>query len=199
VARRRPGKPRPEAAGILSLFRCGIGRAILLLLLLVQPARAEQLALVPPGSQVAIRVYGLGLIPMDGRFSRFHGWMRYDPARPNACQVILEIEAASLEMSERVVRDTIIGPEFMDVMQFPRLAFHGACQGDAIAGDLLLHGQTHPFSLDREETRSNGTPEGTMVASGRLHRADWGMTARRFTAGSTIRIRVEIPMNGPPT
>jgi polyisoprenoid-binding protein YceI len=187
VARRRPGKPRPEAAGILSLFRCGIGRAILLLLLLVQPARAEQLALVPPGSQVGIRVYGLG--------SRFHGSMRYDPARPNACQVILEIEAASLEMSERAVRDTIIGPEFMDVMQFPRLAFHGACQGDAIAGDLLLHGQTHPFSLDREETRSNGTPEGTMVASGRLHRADWGMTARRFTAGSTIRIRVEIPMN----
>jgi polyisoprenoid-binding protein YceI len=175
------------------MFECRIGRVILLLLLLVTPGRAEQLAVRPPGSQVAIRVYGLGLIPMDGRFSRFQGWIRYDPANPKACQVILEIEAASLEMSQRLVRDTIIGPEFMDAMQFPKLAFHGACQGDAIAGDLLLHGQTHPFSLDREEMRADGT----LVASGRLHRADWGMTARRFTTGSTIRIRVEIPMNGP--
>jgi len=156
------------------------------------PAWAEQRPVLPPGSQIAIRVYGLGLLSMDGSFSRFHGWMRHDPATPNACQVILEIDPASLEVSHGTIRDTIVGPEFLDVRQFPRMAFRGACQGDVIAGDLLLHGQTHPFSLDREETRANGT----LVVSGHLHRADWGITARRFTIGSTIRIRVEIPMNG---
>jgi hypothetical protein len=38
-------------------------------------------------------------------------------------------------------------------------------------------------------------------ATGRLQRARWGMTARRFTAGSTIRIRVAIPnpVRGPRT
>jgi len=166
-------------------------RVILLLSLMIPPAWAERLPEVPPGSKIAIRVYGLGLFPMDGSFSRLHGWMRYDLANPDACQVILEIKPASLEMSRSIVQDTIIGPEFLDARQFPRMAFRGACQGNVIAGDLLLHGQTHPFSLDREETGSNET----LVASGRLHRADWGITARRFTVGLTIRIRVEIPMN----
>jgi hypothetical protein len=51
----------------------------------------------------------------------------------------------------------------------------------------MLHGQTHPFILDLERTAR------TITATGRLERARWGMTARRFTAGSTIRIRVEFP------
>jgi polyisoprenoid-binding protein YceI len=168
---------------------------LLLLLLAVVPARAEQLAVRPPGSRVEIRAYGLGMIPLDGKFSRFQGWMRYDQGNPKACQVVLEIDAASLEMSQETIREAITGPEFMDVARFPILAFHGACEGDAITGILLLHGESHPFSLDREPTRSSGS----FVVGGRLRRADWGMTARRFTAGSTIRIRVEIPhpANGP--
>jgi polyisoprenoid-binding protein YceI len=160
-------------------------RVILLVSLMIAPAWAERLPVLPPGSGIAIRVYGLGLLSMDGSFSRFHGWMSYDPANPDACQ-------ASLEMSHGIVRDTIIGPEFLDARRFPTMVFRGACQGDVIVGDLLLHGQTRPFSLDREETRANGT----LVASGRLHRADWGITARRFSVGQTIRIRLEIPMNG---
>lgn len=166
--------------------------AILLLPLLLAPARAQQAVPLPPGSRITIRVYALGLIPMDGRFDRFHGWLRYDPANPKACQVSVEIEAASLQTSLSIARDTALGPQFMDVAQFPEMAFQGACQGDAVDGDLLLHGQTHPFSLTREPSRAGGT----LVASGRLRRADWGITARRFTVGSTIRIRVEIPMNG---
>ncbi|MDR3529037.1 MAG: YceI family protein [Rhodopila sp.] len=168
---------------------------LLLLVFLAGPALAEQINLLPPGSQVELRAYGLGLIPLDGKFTRFHGWMRYDPANPDACQVVLEIEAASLVMSEEAIRDEIIGPEFMDVSRFPDLTFHGNCQGDAVAGSLLLHGQTLPFSLDL--TRSALT----ITATGHLRRADWGITARPFTAGPTIRIRVEIPNpgNGPHT
>jgi polyisoprenoid-binding protein YceI len=162
---------------------------LLLLLMAAAPAHAEQLAVRPPGSRVEIRAYGLGMIPLDGKFNRFQGWMRYDQGNPKACQVFLEIDAASLEMSTEAIREAITGPEFMDVARYPILTFNGACEGDAVTGSLLLHGQSHPFSLDREATRS---PE-SFIASGRLRRADWGMTARRFTAGSTIRIRVEIP------
>jgi len=166
---------------------------MLLLLIAALPARAEPLPLLPPTSRVELRAYGLGLIPFDGQFTRFHGWMRADPANPNACQIVLEIEASSLAMSETTVRDGITGPEFMDVAQFPDLAFHGACEGDQVTGSLLLHGQTHPFTLDFESSRSAGT----LLLSGKLHRADWGMTARRFTAGSTVRIRVAFPNPAP--
>jgi polyisoprenoid-binding protein YceI len=161
--------------------------ALFSLLFMTAPAFAEQVNLLPAGSHVEFRAYGLGLLPFDGKFARYHGVLRYDPGKPQLCQVMLEIDAASLEMSSTSVRDQVTGPEFMDVARFPDLAFDGACQGDIIAGDLRLHGQTHPFAL--ELTRSGGT----MTATGRLKRAEWGITARPFTAGSTIRIRVELP------
>lgn len=166
---------------------------LLLLLFVTSSASAEQIGLAPPATQVEIRAYGLGLIPFDGKFARFHGWLRYDPAKPDACEVVLEIEAASLTMSDDTVRSVISGPEFMDVERFPNLAFHGACQGDLIDGRLLLHGENHRFSLDLERSPK------TITATGRLRRSEWGMTARRFTAGPTIRIRVEFPnpMTGP--
>jgi polyisoprenoid-binding protein YceI len=170
---------------------------LLLLLTAALPARAAPLALLPPDSRVELRAYGFGLIPFDGRFTRFHGWIRSDAANPDACQVVLEIDAASLTMPQATVRDGITGPEFMDVAQFPDLAFHGACDGAGVTGSLLLHGQTHPFALGFETSRRAGS----LVLSGKLKRAEWGMTARPFTAGSTVRIRVAFPnpANGPHT
>ena len=73
------------------------------------------------------------------------------------------------------------------------MSFDGACQGDTLTGSLRLHGESHPFALDVSRRG------GTLTAVGRLQRAAWGITARPFTAGSTIRIRVELPdpANGP--
>jgi len=91
------------------------------------PAGADQARLLPSGSQVTLRTYGLGLLPFDGHFTRFHGWMRYEPSQPTACQVILEIEASSLAMENNAIQQRITGPESMDVAHFPDLAFHGDC------------------------------------------------------------------------
>jgi polyisoprenoid-binding protein YceI len=159
--------------------------------LLASSSQAQQIVLSPPSSRVELRIYGMGLLPFDGNFARFHGLMRYDAANPNKCQVVLEIEPASLAMSNDSLRELIVGPDFIDVAQFPQLAFHGGCEGDTVAGDLTLHGQTHPFTLDLERSTHG------MVATGRLRRAEWGLTARPLMGGSTIRIRVEIP-NPPP-
>jgi polyisoprenoid-binding protein YceI len=160
---------------------------LLCLLLIAIPAGADQASLLPPGSAVELRSYGLGLLPLDGKFTHFHGWIRYDPSNPSACQVVLEIEAGSLAMSSDAIRDRMTGPEMMDVTQFPDMAFHGACQGEAVAGALTMHGQTHPFALDFVRSA------GTIVATGRLRRADWGITGSPLLGGSTVRIRVTMP------
>jgi len=151
------------------------------------PARADQTNLTPPVSAVELRSYGFGLLPLDGKFTRFHGWLRYEPSNPGACQVVLEIEAGSLTMANETVRETITGPEMMDVARFPDLSFHGACQGDSVAGTLTMHGQTHPFSLDIERSA------GTIEATGRLRRAEWGVSGNPVLGGSTVRIRVITP------
>jgi polyisoprenoid-binding protein YceI len=160
---------------------------LLPLLLVAGTAWSEQISLRPPGTAVELRTYGFGLIPFDGNFTRFHGLMRYDPANPDACQVMLEIEADSLAMDNGTIRDRIMGPDMMDVAQFPALAFHGTCGGRTVAGELTMHGQTHPVTMDY--TRSAGT----VIATGHLRRADWGITGSPLIGGSIIRIRVVLP------
>jgi polyisoprenoid-binding protein YceI len=161
--------------------------ALLPLVLLAGPARSNQASLLPADSAVELRSYGFGLIPLDGKFTRFHGWIRYDPSHPDACEVLLEIEAASLAMSSETIRDRITGPAMMDVARFPALAFHGACQGETVAGELTLHGETHPLIM--EYTRSAGT----VTATGHVRRADWGITGSPLIGGPMIRIRVVLP------
>ncbi len=166
-------------------------RFVILLLLLVVPAQAEQTGLSPPTSRVELRTFGLGFFPLDGKFTRFHGWMRYEPLNSTVCQVMLGVEASSLVMGSDLVQARITGPDFMDAARFPGLTFNGGCQGDTIAGNLTLHGETHPFVLDVERSVRG------IVATGHLKRAEWGIIGHPLMGGSTIRIRVEFP-NPPP-
>ena len=160
---------------------------LLPLLLVAGTAWSAQVSLRPPHAAVELRTYGFGLIAFDGSFTRFDGWMRYNPADINSCEVMLGIEAASLAMSSDSVRDLITGPEMMDAARFPDLAFHGTCQGRAVVGDLTMHGETHPVSLDYIRSA------GTIIATGRLRRADWGITGSPLVGGSIIRVRVVLP------
>jgi polyisoprenoid-binding protein YceI len=164
---------------------------LLLLLLLLPPtppagAAARTHALTPANAVVAIRTYGMGLLPLDGNFTRFDGKLTYDAGDRRDCRVSLQVDVASLAMTNSAIRDTILGPEFMDAAQFPTLRFTGACQDDGIAGELLMHGVTRPFALSLEHDPTR------LTAEGRLRRADWGMTARPLVGGSTVRITVSV-------
>jgi polyisoprenoid-binding protein YceI len=168
-----------------------------LFLLLAIPVAAavaapQRVELGPATSEVDIRAYGLGLLPLDGQFAHFHGWFNYDPADHSVCRVDLTVEVASLAMSDTATRDTVIGPDFMDAAQFPSLAFTGACQPPGIGGSLGLHGVTRPFSLSLRWGPNR------VVAEGQLRRADWGMTAMPILAGQTVRIMVSAPLTGSP-
>ena len=99
-----------------------------------------QVALAPPETEVAIRAYGMGLMPLDGTFARFHGSLTYDPAEHAACRVDLTVEVASLAMGNTAIRDNMVGPDFMDALRFPTLSYAGTCRAMGLDGMLALHG-----------------------------------------------------------
>jgi len=152
-------------------------------------AAPHRVALAPPGTVVAIRAYGLGMLPLDGTFTRFQGSLTYDPEDHFTCQVDLTVEVASLDMTDTSVRETMVGPEFMDAARFSTLAFSGSCRPAGISGMLGLHGITRPFQL------SLAWSPNRVLAEGRLLRADWGMTAMPMVAGRTVRIQVSVPLD----
>jgi len=157
---------------------------LLPLLLLATPARADRISLSPPGSEVGIRFYSLGLLPLDGNYTRFQGWLIYDPTDRTRCQVELSAEADSLALANASLRSEVVGPEFMDAARFPTVKFTGICQGRGLQGALTMRGITHAFRLALDWTR------GSVTATGRMHRADWGMTTHPLLGGGTARIRI---------
>jgi polyisoprenoid-binding protein YceI len=154
-------------------------------------AAARRIALAPPQAEVTFRAYGLGLVPLDGRFARFSGWLTYDPDDHGNCHVDLSADVASLAMEDASVRETVVGPDFMDAPRFPTLVYAGSCQQQGLDGMLGLHGVTRPFAL------SLTWSPGRVVAEGQLRRAEWGMTAMPFVAGRTVRIVVSVPLAEP--
>ena len=166
--------------------------AVLALLLVSLPSHAQtglrRIAIAPASSEVDFRAYQLGLVPLDGHFGAFSGWLSYDPDNHGHCEVRLVVDAASLAVPEAAMRGVVAGPDFLDVARYPSLAYSGTCSGDEVTGTLTMHGVTGGFPL-----LLTWSPDG-VSAEGRLVRADWGMTALPLLAGRTIRIRVTISL-----
>jgi polyisoprenoid-binding protein YceI len=154
-------------------------------------AAPRRIALAPPASEVDFRAYGLGLLPIDARFTRFTGTLAYDPDDHATCHVELTVDATSLLAQDASLHDTIVGPDFMDAAHFPSLDYAGNCQADGLAGTLGMHGIIRPFALSLAWSRDQ------VMAEGSLLRADWGMTAMPILGGRTVRIRVTVPLTGP--
>lgn len=163
---------------------------LLLILFLPLPALAASLsiALGPGGSTVALRTYGLGLVPIDGHFTRFQGRLDYDPLDHGRCVVTLRIDPASLTMASAAVGETVRGAGFLDTARYKTLAYHGACSTDGMSGKLTMHGVARLFVMAMDWQAASVT------AVGRLQRADWGMTEHRLLGGSTVRITVTVPL-----
>ena len=117
-------------------------------------------------------------------------WLTYDPDDRASCLVELQVPIASMVTQDLAMRDTIVGPDFMDAARFPELNYTGTCGPAGLSGMLAMHGVTKPFALS-----VNWNGDG-VVAEGRLIRAEWGMTAMSFLGGRTVRIRVTVPLAG---
>src|SRR5262249_33588834 len=95
-------------------------------------AAPQRVEISPPASEVALRAYKLGLLPIDGKFTHFDGWLIFDPDDRTSCRVELRVEVASLRTEDPAVLPVVIGPDFMDAASFPQLLFAGRCAGREI-------------------------------------------------------------------
>jgi len=146
-------------------------------------AATHTLALQPRSAQVSFRAYGLGIVPIDGQFTRFNGVLVLDPADPAVCQLDVQAEAASLQMPDAGMTQDALGPELLDVDHHPAFSYSGRCGDGQVRGTLLLHGIRRPLLL------TVARDGGRWIATGRMRRAEWGMGARPLLAGPEVRIQ----------
>ena len=166
--------PKPAACALMAL----------LLPLTHSWAAPLRFDMAPGPVQLQFRAYGLGLVPIDGAFTRFQGTLVLDDADPAACTLNLRADSASLRMPQQAMTDDALGPDLLDVTRFPDFRFDGTCAGATLDGTLLLHGVSKPVRMVVAQTAQHWT------ATGVIRRAEWGMGARPLLAGPEVRITI---------
>ncbi|MCA7120289.1 MAG: YceI family protein [Acidibrevibacterium sp.] len=173
--------------------RRGIAFWLLLLawpgFVVVARAAPRTIAVSPDNTDIGFRLYLFGFVPLDGHFTRFVGSLTVDPADSGHCSVTVRVDTASLVMPNKEALKIALGADFLDAVDFPTLAYDGACRAiqgapPRLEGVLVMRGRTGPLAFSLQPGAA------AFVVSAVLHRAAWGMGAHPLLAGDTIRLRV---------
>jgi polyisoprenoid-binding protein YceI len=175
------------------------------------PLGAADMRVDPGRSTLLVRLYKDGPASAFAhdhvvRATRFSGVVQWDPARPGATEVRVEVEAASLVADEPALRRrlslsdmtegtradvqrTMVGARQLDVEHHPRIAFRSTRvepQGEGqllVHGELTLHGQTRPASIPVTMTAlASGAVRGRGTL--RLRQSEYGISPYRFAFGA---------------
>jgi polyisoprenoid-binding protein YceI len=155
----------------------------------------------PARSRVEFRAKHLGLAPVRGGFGAFEGTLELSDDLA-AARAYGSASVASLDTGNERRDAHLRSPAFFDGERCPKLTFEsrrfrrrddGALE---IAGDLTLRGTTRPIALTAALRRAeDGAPRDERVVlevTGRLSRADYGMTSFKVLVSDTIDLRLDI-------
>ena len=139
----------------------------------------------PAHSEIEFAVRHMMVTTVRGQFHKFAVAANFDEAHPELSTIEAHIDASSIDTGMDA-RDTHLrSPDFFDAAKFPELVFRSSGikkVGDAytIEGDLTMHGQTRPVTLDAEiggiVPDMRGGRRAGFSASTKISRKEWGLT-----------------------
>jgi len=80
-------------------------------------------------------------VPVEGRFAKLAGQVRYDPASPGATQAKVDVDVASFDLGDAQYNQEVRKKEWFDTARFPSASFVGASIKPAAAGRLEVGGK----------------------------------------------------------
>lgn len=146
-----------------------------------------------------------------GELSKVDGTVKWDPARPDATQIDVDIDIASIDTREPKRDAHLRSADFFDAEKYPTMTFRSRGVGRRrdgrleIVGDLTIRDTTKIVALDVEgPTPEHADPWGfvRIAASARttIKRSDFGMTwntmleAGGVLVGDEIKIEIELTL-----
>lgn len=128
--------------------------AVVLLFGVMQaPAQAAEYQIDPEHSFVEFRIQHVGFSWMYGSFNEVGGSFTYDPENPDATQINVQIDPASVDTNHAERDKHLRSDDFLDVQEYPNASFQstgyeGTADEGMLKGELTLHGQTRPISIE---------------------------------------------------
>jgi polyisoprenoid-binding protein YceI len=146
-----------------------------------------------------------------GRFDRFDGDFRFDPADPTKSSVTVTIPIDSIDTGVAKLDAHLKTDEFFDVAKYPTATFKSTRversgeHGLKVTGDLTLHGVTKPVVLDVTVNRIGRHPMAGRDAAGfdasaTIKRSDFGISNYVPNVSDEIRLSISteamVPASG---
>lgn len=176
---------------------------------LIRPNYSQDLVSLRPGNYtldkqhafVNFKVNHLGLSSMVGRFNRVDAALEFDPANIGAMQISGIIDAASIDMNNADLEDTLRGIYWLDTERFPQITFESSGVVASSTGDLELSGTLSIKGVSQQITltgRFNGGADNLITgkytlgftASGSISRASFGIDAFSSVIADNIDIEI---------
>lgn len=150
-------------------------------------------------SALTVRVYKAGLFSAFGHDHEIRAPIQHGSFDEKNKTVEFTVKSHTLrvidpgasESDRNQVQETMLGPKVLDTSQFPQIRFSSTKIEDAgpnkfsVQGDLTLHGQTHPVSVQVELV------DGRYRGSAKLRQTEFGMTPVSI-AGGSVKVKDEV-------
>lgn len=139
-------------------------------------------------------------VPVEGRFKRFSTQLSFDPAKPQAARVVMDIDLASIDAGSAEANDEVAGKSWLNTRQFPIARFESTAvkaQGGnryEVTGNFTLKGKTLPLVA-----QVSFKPEGNVASfsgSLTLKRADYAVGEGVWAAFDTVANEIRVNFQG---
>src|SRR5260221_2052724 len=174
-------------------------------LLLAAPAFAAPIELHndPTHTTATFSVKHLMINTVRGEFTKVASTLQWDKDDPAKSSVDVNIDVSSVNTRTEKRDADLRSPNFFDAAKCPEITFKSTKVEKAgddkyrLTGDLTMHCQTHPVTLDATFTSNPiKTPWGATVyagsVTGSLKRSDWGLKWNAIHEGGGVVVSDEV-------
>lgn len=163
---------------------------------------ADTYQIDPVHSSVMFKVRHLNVTDFYGRFDDVTGTVTLDPSSASGNSLSLEVKSDSIDTHNEKRNQDLRGPDFLNVKQFPTIAFKSTkvekAGDDAynVTGNLTFRGVTKPVTFEfkkigegrgmKDEYRAGGETQFT------IRRGDFGMTYMPGIIGDDVTLIISL-------
>ena len=152
-------------------------------------------------ASINLKIKHLGYSWIKGRFNTFEGTFSYDPKNIPASEVSVTVDTSSFDTNHAERDKHVRSSDFLDVKKYSTATFASTKvtpkgNGEmAIHGDLTLHGQTKPITIDAQFVGEGEDPWGGYRAgftgTTRIELKDFGIQVMGESSYADLELHVE--------
>lgn len=170
-------------------------------------AASETWTVDPVHSTAQFTARHFGIVPVIGTIPIAGASVQLNGSSEIPVAVSAELDASRVDTHDDNRDGDLKSPHFFDVASYPSIKFASTKvdgtdpKNFTIAGDLTMHGQTHPVTLKAQVVAAGKTPRGKAIiaysATTTIDRTQWGMTYGPMIVGNNIDLSINAEAESP--